>query len=382
MTIACGTSSPSAAGSAQDALAAPGTGSDAAVGADTSTPTPGADSSTPTPVADGSTPAADGGYPAGWLYTDGGKIYVSDGATGTQWMGRGVNVDDIFFCGYDRTLYDDVARSDARDGCLRADERMEAELRPHLAGMDSYTTVVSWLGDALAVQDADDERHQRHGAKPGVYVLVTLRSDASMIGQDETDGDPEATGLPPTQRRRRTRRSIPTGTDATYVALVDTFATRASSSSAHQRAGRRQALERDPRRGHEPCGRRIRAEEDRLRRAASHRLGPGQRLDERHQLLRDDAARLRQRRLRNPRVPADDGVLHVPEHPRHHRRVRDPERLDEFYADLEAKQIPNLAWDFDSYSNCAPDLLTVNQSATNLMPTAWGTTVQTYLLAH
>ena len=53
-----------------------------------------------------------------------------------------------------------------------------------------------------------------------------------------------------------------------------------------------------------------------------------------------------------------------------------------FFADLEAKQIPNLAWDFDSYSDCAPDLLTVNQSATTLTPSAWGSTVQNYLLAH
>ena len=53
-----------------------------------------------------------------------------------------------------------------------------------------------------------------------------------------------------------------------------------------------------------------------------------------------------------------------------------------FYADVEAKQIPNLAWDFESYSDCAPDLLTVNHSATNLAPTTWGATVKTYLLAH
>jgi hypothetical protein len=53
-----------------------------------------------------------------------------------------------------------------------------------------------------------------------------------------------------------------------------------------------------------------------------------------------------------------------------------------FYADLETKQIPNLAWDFDSYSDCAPDLLTVNQSATSLVPSTWGSTVQAYLLAH
>jgi hypothetical protein len=53
-----------------------------------------------------------------------------------------------------------------------------------------------------------------------------------------------------------------------------------------------------------------------------------------------------------------------------------------FYADLEAKQIPNLAWDFDSYSDCAPDLLNVTQSASSLTPTAWGLIVQAYLLAH
>jgi hypothetical protein len=53
-----------------------------------------------------------------------------------------------------------------------------------------------------------------------------------------------------------------------------------------------------------------------------------------------------------------------------------------FYADLESKQIPNLAWDFDSYSNCAPDLVNVTHSATSLTPTSWGTIVQSYLLAH
>ncbi len=53
-----------------------------------------------------------------------------------------------------------------------------------------------------------------------------------------------------------------------------------------------------------------------------------------------------------------------------------------FYADVESKQIPNLAWDFESFSDCAPDLLVVNQSATNLVPTAYGSTVQAYLLAH
>jgi hypothetical protein len=53
-----------------------------------------------------------------------------------------------------------------------------------------------------------------------------------------------------------------------------------------------------------------------------------------------------------------------------------------FYADVEAKQIPNLAWDFEPYSDCSPDLLGVTTSATTLTPTAWGMTVQAYLLAH
>ena len=51
-----------------------------------------------------------------------------------------------------------------------------------------------------------------------------------------------------------------------------------------------------------------------------------------------------------------------------------------FYADVESKQIPNLAWDFDPYSNCAPDLVNVTTSATTLTPTTWGMTVRSYLM--
>jgi hypothetical protein len=54
-----------------------------------------------------------------------------------------------------------------------------------------------------------------------------------------------------------------------------------------------------------------------------------------------------------------------------------------FFNDLETKKIPSLAWDFDSYNNCAPDLVNANQSTTNITATAgWGTMVQAYLLAH
>jgi hypothetical protein len=38
--------------------------------------------------------------PSGYLYTLNNKIYLSSGTVGTQWMGRGVNMDDVFFSGY------------------------------------------------------------------------------------------------------------------------------------------------------------------------------------------------------------------------------------------------------------------------------------------
>ncbi len=53
-----------------------------------------------------------------------------------------------------------------------------------------------------------------------------------------------------------------------------------------------------------------------------------------------------------------------------------------FAADIEAKQIPSLAWDFQPFSDCAPDLLNVTRSATNLQPNAWGNVVRDYLLSH
>jgi len=53
-----------------------------------------------------------------------------------------------------------------------------------------------------------------------------------------------------------------------------------------------------------------------------------------------------------------------------------------FFDDLESKQIPNLALDFDPFSNCAPDLLNITTSATSLTPTAWGRMVQPYLTSH
>jgi hypothetical protein len=53
-----------------------------------------------------------------------------------------------------------------------------------------------------------------------------------------------------------------------------------------------------------------------------------------------------------------------------------------FFEDLDSKQIPSLAWDADPFSDCSPDLLDVNQSATTLTPSTWGSTVMGYLTSH
>ncbi len=139
-------------------------------------------------------------------------------------MGRGVNMDDIFFCGYDNTLFmssPDKTLESIGSGLVK--NWKPTFIRISLA-MDSYPTVVSWTGNASTYSTPMTNVINSLIANPNVYVLVTLRSDASMIGQDQGDGDPEATGLPSDSTTTPNKTTFPTGTDATYVALVDAFA--------------------------------------------------------------------------------------------------------------------------------------------------------------
>jgi len=53
-----------------------------------------------------------------------------------------------------------------------------------------------------------------------------------------------------------------------------------------------------------------------------------------------------------------------------------------FFADIESKQIPNLAWDYQPFSDCSPDLLDVTHSASNIQPNSWGNTVKSYLASY
>jgi len=332
----------------------------------------------------GDSGGTDGGVPAGWLYTSGAKIYVSDGAGGgTPWMGRGVNIDDIFFCGYDNTLW-----------MTTPDKTLEQVVSGLVSGwkpsfvrvslsMDSDATVVSWLANPAQYATPMTAVVDAIGANPGVYVLVTLRSDASMIGQDTADGDPEATGLPSDSTTTPDKTKLPTGTDAVYQALVDTFGSKSFVLFGLT---------------NEPGGNKL--SNATISAAMSHAVGVI-RAEETKMGVPHHVVSVQGNSwtsdigfYASSPLPYPDVVYEVhgyPPAPASYTYANIPVIIGEygsltdstsFYADVEAKQIPNLAWDFDSYSNCAPDLLQVNQSATNLVPTAWGTTVKSYLLAH
>jgi hypothetical protein len=357
-----------------------GTGADG----NASGPSPGGDADAAKPGTDGGSLTTDGGYPSGWLYTKGAKIYVSNGSSaGTPWMGRGVNIDDIFFCGYDNSLWmtsPDQTLKTVLSGLMSGWK--PTFIRMSLA-MDSYGTAVSWLTNPAQYRTPMTGVIEAIGAYPGVHVLVTLRSDPSMIGQDQADGDPEATGLPSDKTSTPSATTYPSGTDATYVALVDTFG--ASSfvlfGLTNEPGGNKLSNATIAAAMSHAVGV-IRAEEDRLE--VPHHIvsvqGNGWSSDVSFYATAP--------------LPYDNVVYEVHGYPPaassytfsnipiivgEYGSLTDPAS---FYADLETKQIPNLAWDFDSYSNCSPDLLNVNQSATNLVPTSWGTTVQSYLLAH
>jgi hypothetical protein len=326
------------------------------------------------------------GLPAGWLYTSGAKIYVSNGMSGgTPWMGRGVNVDDLFFCGYNYGLWmsnPDTTLETVFKGLVTVWK--PTFLRISLS-MASYKPTTSWLSNPTQYQTPMTNVINGLGQNPNLYVLVTLRSDASMIGQDTADGDPEATGLPSDATTTPSAAMFPTGTDAVYRALVDTFAHASfvlfgltnepggnKLSNAQIAAAMTHAVGV------------IRDEENKL--GVPHHLVSVQGNGWTSDISFYAAAPL----------PHDNVVYEVHGYPppaSSYTYSNIPVILGEygslpaggeaaFYADVEAKQIPNLAWDFDSYSDCAPDLLQVNQSDTNLVPTAWGNTVKSYLLAH
>jgi hypothetical protein len=334
---------------------------------------------------DGSTTKSDGGLPAGWLYTSGNKIFVSSGGgTDTQWMGRGVNMDDLFLCGYNNTLY--LTAPSADQILETVITHLVSDWKPSFVrvslSMNSYTPQ-TWIGDGGAYKSGMTNVINALGANPNLYVLVTLRTDASMIDQDSDD--PEATNVPSDSTTTPDPTKYPNGTDDVYRALVDTFANSKfvifglSNEPGGNKISQSTLV---PRMTH--AAQTIRAEEDKL--GVPHHLisvqGTG------YTSTIDFYS--------TTPLAIDDVVYEVHGYPPSNYTFPNiPVILGEygpsgsdfvdaggFYDDVEAKKIPNLAWDFESYSDCSPDLLNVNQSDSTLTPTTWGTTVKTYLNSH
>jgi hypothetical protein len=284
-------------------------------------------------------------------------------------MGRGVNMDDIHFCGYNGNNWMTTAN---------AEQSLESVVSGLMAwkptfvrvwlAMNSYGTASTWTTNPAQYATPMTNVIRALGSHPGVYVLVTVRSDSTMV---ESDPPHEETFVP-TQ-----------ATDATYKALVDTFANdKFVMIGLDNEPGTISGADLVPLMSHAVGA--IRAEEDRL--GVPHHIisVPG-----------DHWASDISFYSASP-LPYDNVVYEIHGYPPpavsytfsnipviigEYGSLTDPAS---FYADMEAKQIPNLAWDFSPFVDCAPDLLvpSTTGSATPLTPSSWGSTVYNYLTSH
>jgi hypothetical protein len=332
---------------------------------------------------DASAPPSDGGLPpTGWLYTVRGqnKIYVSNGTSGSVWMGRGVNMDDIFLCGYNEMLW--MTSPDGEHAVTGILASLMSGWKPTFLrvslAMNSFPPYnISWSADTSQYATHMTNVIDAIGTYPNTYVLITLRSEASMVNASNAQcaaGGDDAVCIPTS------------GTDATYKALVDTFKDKAYvlfgvSNEPGGNAGTQSQIVSAM---NHAVGT-IRAEEDSL--GVPHHIVSVQGLNYTSTIGFYNSSPL-----------AYDNVVYeyhsYPPQSSQYTQSSIPVILGEYgpsgtdtsfttalYADVEAKQIPNLAWDMDPYNNCAPDLATVTNT-TAITPSAWGQVVKTYLNAH
>jgi hypothetical protein len=303
--------------------------------------------------------------PAGWLYTSGNHVYVSNGTTGTVWVGRGVNVDDTYLCGYNGSQWMTNAATELTAMMSNVVTNWKPSFVRMSLSMYSYPqTPATWIGTSAYKTSMTNVIESMTQA--GVYVMVTLRSDSTM-----QEGAGEPTGLETTS------------TDPTYVALVDSFA-----NDSHVMFG----LANEPG-GNAFSNTQIRSAMDHATsviRAEENKLGvPHHVVSVQGNSWTSDISFYSSSPLSEDNVVYE--VHGYPPATSSYTYSNIPVVIGEygtlsnsttFFADLESKQIPNLAWDFEPYSNCAPDLVTVNLNPTSTVDTGWGSTVQAYLLAH
>lgn len=319
----------------------------------------------------------------GWLYTRGNKVYVT-GDDAEPWVGRGVNVDDVFFCGYNDSLWMESPEQTFKTMISGLKSAWKPTFLRISLGMASYTKTVSWLANPAEYRTPMVDAIRYIGTFPGTYVLVVVRSDRSMIGHDFEHGNPEATGMPSDAATSPDEAAFPRGTDAVYEALVDDFkdspfvlfgVTNEPGGNLRSDAAIAAAM------SHAVSV--IRAREDAV--GSPHHVIAVQ-----GNSWTSDIEYY----AGNP-IQSDNIVYEVHGYPpatESYTFANLPVIIGEygglpgdgaaFFADLESKRIPSLAWDFQPFSNCAPDLVEVTRDATELVPNAWGRVVQTYLLAH
>ena len=330
-----------------------------------------------TPDGSGDGNGGGGGLPQGWLYTSGNGIYKSDGAGGgAPWTGRGVNIDDTNFCGGAWKVSDPAASLLAMVTDLMTSWK-PTFVRVSLS-MYSYAPTTDWSG---AYRTAMTNAIRAIGAYPGTYVLVTMRTHANQVLHCDGTGANDATCMP---------NSL-TAMDSVYRALVDDFKDDKFVLFAitNEPGGADSpAMRTEIRTVMEHAVQVIRAEED--AQGTPHHLVAVQGTQWTSILGWWNAAPL-----------TTDGVVYEyhsypPEASGTYGYTQPnlPVIIGEygpgsgtanwpaFYADIEAKHIPNLAWDYSPLSDCTPDLLTVGSVTTPVTTTSWGATVKQYLLAH
>jgi Bacterial Ig-like domain/Cellulase (glycosyl hydrolase family 5) len=322
----------------------------------------------------------------GWLYTksNDNKIYVNDGSGEQVWVGRGVNVDDMFLGGYNGSLW--MATADAEQALKDSMSSLVSQWKPNFVrvnlGMNSYTTV-SWLANPAQYRTPMENVINALGAEANVYVLVTLRSDTSMNTCKVWTGS-----------YYDDARCFPTAsTDAVYQALVDSFADKPyvlfgvsnepggmDNTDAQLRAAMSHAVDV------------IRAREDAL--GVPHHIVVVQGNNWTSRLDFYSTTPLTQDNVvyeyhSYPPVAAGTygyGYTNIPviigEYGGANFSGMTQSQANDFYANVEKNQISNLGWYFSPYSGVLPPMLNVTGNGNDIQPNAWGNIVKSYLLLH
>ena len=307
---------------------------------------------------------------AGWLHTSGGQILDADGGV---WMGRGVNMDDILFCAYDYDLANGPA--DVTEAKAVVDELVnnwKVNFIRISMYMGSYSQTYSWINNTKNYATLMTEVVNYIGQYPGVYVLLTLRSDPTM---NCPTAPAENNCLP-------TEATVPV-----YKALLDSFSNSSFVMFGVSNEPDDQAVASLP--ATMSIGvQAIRDEETKLGTPQHLIAVQGSNsppLQDYTPTAVQPSANVIYEIHYYPQwsgTPQTDYLPYVGVYPFFFGEYGGPTGSESdtmsasFFKDCEDDHIPSLAWDFSPFVDCAPDLLTHTGSLTN--NTAWGNSVKAY----